>query len=327
MEAATASMQGLSVRALPQRPGYGNLGQKVQALTNHFKLTAKSPATHIHVYTAIIRNETTPGARLIGRLKRHIFTLLLSQNNHERLFSDYEQMLVTWSSLLVEGAASRVFHVVETVPSSGTQGGSKQVRYSITISPLRSPLPTQPLFDFMNSQIPLVYRAGEYEQVLGIMMIHCANQNPEIQTAAYGSKCYALKNPHSRKDLGHGLWAYRGYALKVRRCTAGMLLNVNTTATACYREGRLDELMNVWKPHRPTNTSVGRLALLEGFIKKLRVECTYGTRRVRTIKAIARAGANLPTATNVTFVDDAGITWTVEKFFSQSKTSFLPCYE
>ena len=300
-----SSMHSLSINEplkyqIAKKPAPGKAGKAVQVITNHFKLNTTKFPEHIYKWDVDIKksNPTSQGhdATVTGRVKRRVLELLLKMPGFDKgVYTDYEKTLISFNQLtpgkgLVKVVSVDYYEPEESAPRTGPQ----RSLFDVTIQSAASPLPTQPLKDLMVNNGIIVQRAAEYEEALNIILLRFAGQNPGLTTAGRGTKVFPITggntNNDTRRDLGKGLWAYRGYSRRVRILNGGLQLCVNTTASVMYEEGWLASLTQKWQPPKQPRAPTpvrDRIIQLEQFLKRLRVQGKFHTNRVKPIWGLA----------------------------------------
>ena len=308
LQSLDAQMQGASLRdSIPLHPrsAPGTKGQKLTVATNHFKINLSQFPEAIHKYNVVIRKGGQNFDSAIGRVNRRVLQLLLQMPVYAKgVYTDYQKTVFSFSKLTARDDTSSFSSVDYYEPEEqGPRTGAQQITYRVVITPASPSLPTKPLQDLMNNSGVVIHRADEYEEALNVILLKHAGQHPQLTTSARGAKVFPLTGGNTRADLSGGIWAYRGYARRIRLLQSGPMLCVNTTASAMYEEGYGDSLVAKWKPPHPPKTQEQRIDMLDQFLKRLRVQGRFGANRVKPIMRIVRdKNHQLMNADDVTFI-------------------------
>ena len=310
LQSLNAQMQGANLQEstpLYPRSAPGTKGQKLTVRTNHFKVNLSQFPEAIYKWNVVIRKGDQDFDSAIGRVNRRVLQLLLQMPGYVKgVYTDYSKTLFSFSTLTARPDTSSFASVNYYEPEEqGPRTGAQQITYRVMITPAGPPLPTKPLKDLMNNSGIVIHRAEEYEEALNVILLKHAGQHPQLTTAARGAKVFPLTGDKSRTDLSNGVWAYRGYSRRIRLLQSGLMLCVNTTASAMYEEGYGDSLIAKWKPSHTPQSQKQRIDMLDQFLKGLRVQGRFGANRVKPILRIVRdQNHQLMNSDTVTFVCD-----------------------
>ena len=264
IQGLSQQMQGTSLQdstPLHPRSDAGARGQKLTVATNHFKINVSQFPEAIYKWNVVIRKGDQNFDSAVGRVNRRVLQLLLQMEGYTKgVYTDYQNTLFSLSPLTKQVDASAFALVDYYEPEEQSpRTGNRQIIYRVMITSAGPPLPIQPLNDLMNNNSIVIHRADEYEEALNVILLKYASQHSQLTTAARGAKVFPLTGGNTRTDLSHGVWAYRGYARKIRLLQSGLMLCVNTTASAMYEEGYGDTLVAKWKPPQHPKTQKQRV--------------------------------------------------------------------
>lgn len=109
-------------------------------------------------------------------------------------------------------------------------------------------------------------------------------QHPARTGITVGRNRYFFPNESSAMPLGSGLEALKGFYSSVRPTFRQLMVNINTCASAFYREGNLATAMEDYRKDGGSHFA--------GFVKGLRVETSHlGFKRKQTIKHVSNLSA------------------------------------
>lgn len=339
---------------MPYRPLGTPQGTAVPVLTNHYAIDTSKIET-LHTYTVKIKkvlkakdkggdqafvdsgkqassnkknSEIGPSSR---RMWRRIMFLLLQQTNFPvTVGTDYYQSLVSLNMLAPHKAS--VTHTVDYY-GEGEQGprpAPHQTQYQVTLD-YNKQLSVKGLRDFINASKPTSdFKAEEVVAALNLVLARRPNQNSAVLNISHNSFFRVDTPATARQTLGSALEAYVGYFRSVRLTKRQVLVNVNSTASAFYKEIPLNDLLREFTGVS-TDVGVRPTYALERFIRGIRVQATHGTQRVYTVFGFAEwSSTNLPTASRVTFDkkvtaangSEVMTTCTIKEYIDRSKSPF-----
>ncbi|KAK5947612.1 hypothetical protein PMZ80_001765 [Knufia obscura] len=279
---------------LAKRPGFGTIGKEVKARVNFFKLNIAGAKTIISY--AAEHKETANKREVRRRITQRTDSLLLNDPRFRHAASNYsDRFLSQEGAVLIRPGQTSHEHIVDfyDVEESGPRQGDRQLRISVVVKQ-EGIYPIAPFQTYVNdpsnSNFP---RIDEYIAVFNTLVDRVVSEDPDLATYARRTKFFDTRTNNGRVTLGDGLEAFKGYFKSVRDCIDGLFLNINTSACAMFRQGRLDVVMR----ELPVP---GRF--LGPVLKGVRVKTTYsGQPRNRAISGIAPPNDRLrpPTADNV----------------------------
>ena len=328
---------------LPERPGYGTLGQQIVLRANYFHLLPK-PDKEVFRYTVGIDPD-----ELGTRKKRRIFTLLMEAGPiraiGDGVATDYSSTVVT-SKKLDLGDDGRKEIPLDYYEKEDIQPGPSSQRYTIKLQ-YNGNVAIPELLDYLDSTP--ANQSSNWDakqktiQALNMIMTRIPNTTDNVVPAS-GNKFYPYPASfQTRRDkngklllensLGGGLFALKGYYSSVRTSTLRVLVNVNVCTSAFYPAIPLLDLF-LFHLSRLAHVDHGEYAKLEPFIKKLRVSTNHVKKdsaivtQVKTIQGFPhcpRCPANFGTAKEVKFVPEPGLPGvapgeeiTVESYYRKS---------
>ncbi|KAI2627795.1 Piwi-domain-containing protein [Hypoxylon sp. NC1633] len=255
---ATASNRAVD---FPHRPAYGGKGGPVSLWANYVPITLDKSQTLHHYIISI--DKTTPMP--VGKKLVQIVKLLLRSeplaSHRDDIVTDFKDNLLSRKKLPIDDAPHQVQYQAENEDQPRPSARVYTVRLAYN-----KQLPFSDLKDYLRSDSPsaLYHAKAEMVQALNIFLNHYSKDNDGLVTIGAG-KSFPLNEPGF--DLGSGLVAIRGYYASVRLATARLLVNVNVSHAAFYREGSLADLMKensgshlkrlrVKPTHLPTDTRI-----------------------------------------------------------------------
>ena len=297
---ATASRQFQST--LPCRPAYRTwAGGKVnpnKVWANYFQLDL-GKGTTIHRYGISVESDRD-GKKPKGKTMKRIVEILLELPE----FKEVEQFLVPNFSTLFFSSTPVIESALPSLNSTtcrtiqyrreGDDVPRQHDRqYHVQIERL-SALNTIELQISWNSNDldqTITTQKAEVVQCLNIIFGHYLKSHDGLVSVGC-QKGYFIDQSRQEHELGAGLVALRGFFSSVRIATSQILLNVNVSNAAFYKDVGLDELMQLHTGAHDLN-----IEKLETFVKGLRVTAKHlpekdreGHRlsRVKTIFGLAR---------------------------------------
>lgn len=279
---------------LPPRPSRGSAaGTSIELETNYFKITTTG-LDLLYLYGVSFSPGHEPGSR---RRERRVLQLML--DGYDTLSSaatDYRHLLVSIRPITENESSTALpidyYEVGDRVPQPSDAERDTcwvQIDYQKSISVAR-----------LNSYLRNAANSNPYPEkeetinALNVLLGRDPNQANHIQEMSK-NKIFDTST-RQRTGLRGGLNAYVGFYKSTRTSTAGLLLNVNALTSGFYNEGLVNVLIDEWSAFwSGTNDRARQLqyentnvAVLERFLKGLRVRATYGPRRFHTIWAIPR---------------------------------------
>lgn len=273
---------------LPRRKGLGTLGEKVVALTNHFSVDISNMATILE-YSLTVKERDQADAFVGGLVRRRVIQLLLLTSDKMRhAASDYQSKLISTTELTPPGTAAYTYSIsYYGEEENGPRSGDDQVWYTILVQRSQS-LDTDGFRRYLAAKNhSFADRVQDCLTAINLMFSRFPNQAQDITTAARGTKYFETSTQNGRVDLTYGLDAYKGSFRSARSSRRGLILNVNTTAGAFLKEGRLDLVMAELESSGRNHKSV--IDKLEGYLKFIRVRSSYGKGRAKSIYGIPRS--------------------------------------
>ena len=252
---------------MPCRPCYGARGTNVDVWTNYFPMSLNSKMVIYHYDLQTIQ----PDVR--GKMRNQVVRLFLESELMApyagKVASDFTSNLISYKKLdLGENDEEKVEILyrseLEDEPSAGAR------KYVVTITHTR----TTDIGDVMsyitsrdiNHQCPDMSSAL---QVLNILINHHAKSTSGLTTV--GRNKVFPTGSGEPFTLGRGLCAIRGFYASVRPATARMLMNVNVSHGAFYRDGPLERIMMEFG----LGLEESKLRRLEKFLKKVSVTVNH----------------------------------------------------
>jgi len=230
---------------LAQRPGFGTIGKEVGARVNFIKLNVAGTRTIIS-YAAEHR-ETATSREIRSRTAQRTDSLLLRESDFRYAASNYgDRFLAQEGAGFVKQDRSSYKRVVDFyyVEEPGPRQGDRKLRVSVILTQNgKYPMATFETYtnDPTNSNFPYI---DSYIAMFNTLIDRAVSENPHLATYARRTKYFDARANNGRATLGSGLEAYKGYYKSVRDCIDGLFININTSACAMFREGRLDIVMN-----------------------------------------------------------------------------------
>lgn len=267
-------------RPFPTRPGYGTRGERVQLWANYVDL-------NIPIDLKFYRYEIETSPTVVGKKLERVVDLFINSDQmsdfRRDIVTDFKKTLISRKDLgSTKGQTFKVSYFGEHEERKDVV--THQVRLVFQYV-----LPVTNLLDYVKSnQLAKHYpQKLEMIQSLNIFLNHYTKSNPGLITLG-ANKTY----PQAHKiDLDVGMQGLRGYFASVRLATNRVLVNVNITHSAFFREITLVDLMSLFKArfekHRPkANPDKGNEEMLFAL--------HYFLQGVRVMTKPYRGGAGLP---------------------------------
>ncbi|ETN42101.1 uncharacterized protein HMPREF1541_04040 [Cyphellophora europaea CBS 101466] len=298
----TNKMQRLSVGVkLPRPSGPGKRGEKLLVSINYFPINPSNTPEQIYKWAVEIRRLPAGQSHppISARLIRRIIELLLQRLEYARgVYSNFTNTLWSFGPLTSGRGVSTIVTVdYYEREESGPRSGNEQILYQVRITSAALPLRTQPLVELFKdpSSNTVLEREDEYDEALNNIILRFPALHPRLTTAARGTKIFPLEfnfpdvagAPAKRQALGGGLSAYRGYIRRIKIIQGGLVLAVNTTAGVMYNDNRASELISTWRA-----SNQGSLPELSQFLKGVRVQGLFGSKRVKPILSVHHRDAD-----------------------------------
>lgn len=224
----------------PLRPGHGTQGAAITVYANYFEISTKPDLVLYRYHVAIEAVGTAP--RPSRKKMKRLFELLLEDPRFSGVKTDYKALVVSSQRL-----PDMPVDVVIPFRSDGEDDVSENphtYRYAIQET---GTISVASLVDYLKTTtagVPVFSQREEILQCLNAIIGHYPHSNPAIATIGQNNH-YSLDGARNNvKILGGGLEALHGFFKSVRTGTSRILLNVNVTHAVCYRNIKLDGLMN-----------------------------------------------------------------------------------
>ncbi|KAL2015718.1 hypothetical protein VTK56DRAFT_4914 [Thermocarpiscus australiensis] len=244
-------------------PGFGTSGAAVTLWANYVQVIA-APDLVLYRYALSV----SPNAA--GRKLTQIIRLVLEAPElaelQQDMVSDFKSTCVSRQKLPRDDMTIPVTYRAEgeDEPRQGAISYNVRIQYTNTLSvgELTEYLTSTDLAASCDNKQPLI-------QAFNIFLNHYAKT--ARNTCTIGSaRAFSLPPDAPKWDLGGGLSAIRGFFASVRAATCRILVNVNVTHAAFYKDGPLDQLMVAFDAQRRGGKT--KLAL---FLKRVRVRTTH----------------------------------------------------
>lgn len=292
---ASLTMNDSSVKLAP-RPGRGTRGKAGKALVNYFRLDINRMKDMTSY--ASEHKDAANDSEVRMRITQRSDCLLLARQDFLHAASNYGNRVyaATDQSLVRAHQLQRTWQVDYFEP---VEGGPRPAprRFLVNVVLRRDgDFSAAPFRTYVNNPENLSFpRLAEFVSMINTLLDREVSQNASLATFARRSKFFDLVATAGRHDLGGGLVAFPGYFKSVRDCENGLFLNMNTSACAVVRTGRLDAVLNQLTHILPQQRAPA--------LKGLRVTTTYSGIRERTIVGFARSRSpeTPPTDRNVEF--------------------------
>ncbi|TLS21360.1 uncharacterized protein PpBr36_10228 [Pyricularia pennisetigena] len=306
--------------AMPLRPSYGSQGIPVTLWTNYVEMTfGKGQDVVLYKYSIAM----TPLES--GRKQQRIIQLFLEKWKQEvptfdQIYSDFKSFLISTTKLDLDELQVIKNSSLDFIKDGHTEAPKNPNTYRAQVEG-QGEFSVRSFLKYLSeeSAMPAFAQKLDMIQALNIFLNHYNKTNTSV-VAVGANRTFALnpqRPPSGRQqsrdrsvrasgevmDLGGGLEAIRGFFTSIRPATGRLLININVTSAAFYKQGTLANLIR----------SFGNQSLfdLEKFLKRLRVEPSHleskanqkgagssqpSRKRYRTIFGLAREGdgASMP---------------------------------
>ena len=272
------SISKLALNTEPiRRPEYGTQGKRVNLWTNYFNL-AFIGKYDLYKYTVTFHDEN-----ISKRSKRRFIQTLLQEQVFQgaNAATDFSQIIITTRKLKlqletgrfkIKLATSEVYlpqpAAVLHSSSGPQQRRPRSLETTLTVQ-FDSTLSVQELLKSLGSTQNYYPLREETIQALNIIMAKFAQNHPRIISAGKG-RFFPFDGPYSDStSLEAGLQAFRGSFASVRTSVGRVLLNLNVSTAAFYKDGPLTEVVREFKQAGNSPKSLDR------FLRRLRVSTNY----------------------------------------------------
>ncbi|EHA51185.1 hypothetical protein MGG_13617 [Pyricularia oryzae 70-15] len=306
---------------MPPRPAYGSKGIPVTLWTNYVEMTfGKGKDLVLYKYSIAISPLES------GRKQQRIIQLFLEKWKQDlatfgQIYSDFKSFLISTTKLDIDELDVIKNSSLDFIKDGHTEAPKNPNTYRATVE-AQGELSVQGFLKYLSEEkaIPTFANKLDMIQALNIFLNHYNKTNKSV--VAVGANRTFNLNPQRPPpggqqqnrdrgarasadvmDLGGGLEAFRGFFSSIRPATGRLLININVTSAAFYKQGTLANLINSFGKHS--------LFSLDKFLKRLRVEPTHleskasrqgagssksSRKRYRTIFGLAREGdgASMP---------------------------------
>ncbi|KAI6355982.1 hypothetical protein MCOR25_008028 [Pyricularia grisea] len=305
---------------MPLRPAYGSKGIPVTLWTNYVEMTfGKGKDLVLYKYSIAI---SPPEA---GKKQQRIIQLFLEKwkqdlPNFGQIYSDFKSFLISTMELDLDELEVIKNSSLDFIKDGQTEAPKNPDTYRAKVE-AQGEFNVQNFLKYLSEEqaAPTFANKLDMIQVLNIFLNHYNKTNKSV-VAVGANRTFSLDPqrppPGSQPsrdrsarasgevmDLGGGLEALRGFFTSIRPATGRLLININVTSAAFYKQGTLANLVNSF--------GTGSLFNLDKFLKRLRVEPTHlesktsqggagssksSRKRYRTIFGLAREGdgASMP---------------------------------
>ncbi|KAF2261991.1 Piwi-domain-containing protein [Lojkania enalia] len=266
---------------LPSRPGYGVAGKPIVLWANYFHLKGLKPDTVFHRYSVSFSNNNLPKPK-----KKTLIQLLLKDPIFAKhtVASDWAQVLIFAEDVNL-GGSRREFDIEwfpqdgEPLPqqSAGEPAQRTAARKRNTVKIRVEKLGTISLKELMTDVSSSATYPLKLEAIQTLNIVLAYGPSTDTQIATVGQNRYYPFTPHPRTvfaNLGLGLQALRGYFSSVRTSVGRILVNINVSAAAFYKDGPLSDLLRELSPRGPPQNAE-QYRRLSNFVKMLRIETNY----------------------------------------------------
>lgn len=247
---------------MPRRPGYGTVGKPITLWANYVEMSV-SPDLVLHRY------DISVSPFIADRMQTQLIRLLLEtpelgKFQHD-IVSDFRSTLLSRQRLVEDDLCLSICYREEGYdePKIGARKYDVRLRYTSTlpVAELTEYLTSTDLRSHSGNKLPLV-------QALNIFLNHYSKSTGNL-VSINSSKTFSLNKHAATLDLGAGLTAVRGFFSSVRAACCRLLVNVNVSNAAFYREGPLGALILLLDAELRNKRGI------EAFLKGLRVKTTY----------------------------------------------------
>ncbi|KAJ6908988.1 hypothetical protein NC652_020068 [Populus alba x Populus x berolinensis] len=269
------------------RRGYGAKGQRIQLLTNHFKVTVPKSNDHFYQYSVALFYEDghpTDGRGIGRKVMDKVQETYDTELEGKQLAYDGEKTLFTIGSLPHNKLEFTV--VLEDVsltrggdndssrgngsPSESDQKRRKRPYHSKTIKvqiSYATKIPVQAIAAVLQGQESEHFQ--EAVRVLDIVL----RQNAARQGCLLVRQSFFHNNPRNFVDLGGGVMGCRGFHSSFRAAQDGLSLNIDVSTTMIVKPGPVVDFLimnqNVRDPYHIDWTKAKRV------LKNLRIKTNH----------------------------------------------------
>lgn len=289
IDSLTIVKQSPSLAVKP--PKLGSLGLPLNVKANFFKIENKYQNFISYKYECNQALNRLSKNRVMWRCA----SLLLRQYRlFEHAATNYTNLFYTSAKHpLIANDGQQAFYDVDYYEpeESRPRQGPDRLLIRITITK-EAEFPLHELTDHLNN-VSSSSRIADFIAMFNAFLDRPISENPNMATLARRTKFFNLA-AGGRHSLGSGLEAHKGFFKSVRDCAGGLYLNLNSSAGAFFKEGRLDQLIE----------SMGKSKSVGHQLKGARVCHSYmGKLRVKTISGLAPSfnSSKPPFADNVRF--------------------------
>ncbi|KAL1394200.1 putative RNA interference and gene silencing protein [Phyllosticta capitalensis] len=277
----TQSLSKLSLNdgTPPVRPGYGTRGTPVILWANFFELITKKDVP-VYRYDILVAPEEK-GKKHEQLVKLFLAELKLASTG---IVTDFKSTLILPEKLERDDITLDIMYRAEGQDEPLPNARQYKVRAKYIQTHSFAEVVNFATSSDMGTQFP---DQGPSIQALNIFFNHHAKSTDGL--TAVGRKAFSIGPGAQRLDLGHGLYAMRGFYSSVRMATCRILVNVNVSYAAFFQDIPLENLMQ--------KHGVENKYRLEKFLKKLKIRTTHLPEkrnksgqivpRVKTISAFA----------------------------------------
>jgi eukaryotic translation initiation factor 2C len=266
--------------SLPQRPGFGTMGNPVVLWTNYFELMSYGELLLNRYSIEVIGVQGARGPK--GKRLKRVVQLFLEDHlaHHGRdIVTDFKSNIFSKADLGEETEYTVVYR------SEGEDSPPPNAKtYRVRLQPTGA-ISVSELMDYVTStnSSQLFGSKEEISQALNILVGYHPKESRSI-TSIGANKHFPINAAAVQNlDLGAGLTAIRGFFLSVRAATARILVNVQVKHGAFYNSGPLDQLMQAFMSQNGPNK-----VKLGNFVKKLSVDVIHITKMNRAGERVPR---------------------------------------
>lgn len=313
---AMPNIAAIVLDPLAKRSGFGTVGKPLKARVNFIKLGLdKDKCSDIVGYHAEHEEKGTKKAVRARFIQRSHSLLLANNSRFDRAASNYGNRIYSQAHKPLVPPNQLIYrHEVDYYEpeESGPRQGSRKIILFVTLQK-DADFDMKSLNAYIhNPRNTSFHNIADYIAMVNALLDRVVTENPQLATYARRTKFFDIRVNNGRAALGDGLEAYKGYLKSVRDCIDGLFLNVNTSAGAFFKEGRLDVIMHELRVPPQYLGSV---------LKRCRVMTSYsGTQRNRAINGLAPPfdRSRLQTANNVRITCPEHGVETVDEHFQRA---------
>ena len=260
-----------------RRPEYGTQGKRVNLWANYFNL-AFTGKYDLYKYTVIFHDEN-----ISKRSKRRLVVALLEDEafKEANAATDFSQVIITTRKLKLQPetgyfkiklATSEVYQPQPAAVLHSSSGPQQKRPRSLETTlkvQFDNTLSVQELLKTLGLNHNYYPLREETIQALNIIMATFAQKDSKTISVGKG-RFFPFEGAHSDStSLGAGLRAFRGSFASVRTSVGRVLLNLNVSTAAFYKDGPLTEAVREFKQAGNSPKSLDR------FLRRLRVSTNY----------------------------------------------------